>query len=102
MAWIANFVVKDRSDLSKSLDADTSKSKRGQKSGTQSAVKFDDGPQEGEEEEETASPTALAMLDRLSQYVAFGGGGGGALLFDRGWKSKYSLSRKLKYETLEI
>lgn len=100
MAWIANFVVKDRSDLSKSLDADTSKSKRGQKSGTQSAVKFDDGPQEGEEEEEVASPTALAMLDRLSQYVAFGGGG--ALLFDRGWKSKYSLSRKLKYETLEI
>lgn len=100
MAWIANFVVKDRSDLSKSLDADTSKSKRGQKSGTQSAVKFDDGPQE--EEEEAASPTALAMLDRLSQYVAFGGGGGGALLFDRGWKSKYSLSRKLKYETLEI
>lgn len=98
MAWIANFVVKDRSDLSKSLDADTSKSKRGQKSGTQSAVKFDDGPQE--EEEEAASPTALAMLDRLSQYVAFGGGG--ALLFDRGWKSKYSLSRKLKYETLEI
>lgn len=65
MAWIANFVVKDRSDLSKSLDADTSKSKRGQKSGTQSAVKFDDGPQE--EEEEAASPTALAMLDRLSQ-----------------------------------
>lgn len=77
MAWIANFVVKDRSDLSKSLDADTSKSKRGLKSGTQSAVKFDDGPQEGEEEEEAASPTALAMLDRLSQYVAFGGGGGG-------------------------
>lgn len=65
-----NFVVKDRSDLSKSLDADTSKSKKGQKSGTQSAVKFDDGPQEGEGEEEAASPTALAMLDRLSQYVA--------------------------------
>uniref|UniRef100_K1RWZ9 Uncharacterized protein C3orf20 n=1 Tax=Magallana gigas TaxID=29159 RepID=K1RWZ9_MAGGI len=60
-------LVKDRSDLSKSLDADTSKSKRGQKSGTQSAVKFDDGPQEGEGEEEAASPTALAMLDRLSQ-----------------------------------
>lgn len=60
-------IMKDRSDLSKSLDADTSKSKRGQKSGTQSAVKFDDGPQEGEEEEEAASPTALAMLDRLSQ-----------------------------------
>lgn len=60
-------LVKDRLDLSKSLDADTSKSKRGQKSGTQSAVKFDDGPQEGEGEEETASPTALAMLDRLSQ-----------------------------------
>nr|XP_034307211.1 uncharacterized protein LOC105319401 isoform X7 [Crassostrea gigas] len=59
--------MKDRSDLSKSLDADTSKSKRGQKSGTQSAVKFDDGPQEGEGEEEAASPTALAMLDRLSQ-----------------------------------
>lgn len=70
-----NFVVKDRSDLSKSLDADTSKSKRGQKSGTQSAVKFDDGPQEGEGEEEAASPTALAMLDRLSQYVAKWWGG---------------------------
>lgn len=60
-------LVKDRSDLSKSLDADTSKSKRGQKSGIQTAVKFDDGPQEGEGEEEAASPTALAMLDRLSQ-----------------------------------
>ena len=59
------FSVKERS----SLDVETSKSKKGQKSGNQSAVKFDDSPQDGEGEDETASPTALAMLDRLSQYV---------------------------------
>ncbi|XP_078341968.1 uncharacterized protein LOC111107827 isoform X2 [Crassostrea virginica] len=55
--------MKERS----SLDVETSKSKKGQKSGNQSAVKFDDSPQDGEVEDETASPTALAMLDRLSQ-----------------------------------
>jgi hypothetical protein len=61
------FAVKGRSETSKSLDVETGKSKKNQRSGNQSAVKFDDSPQDEEGEGENASPTALAMFERLSQ-----------------------------------
>ncbi|XP_055999633.1 uncharacterized protein LOC125656907 isoform X4 [Ostrea edulis] len=66
-APIEDFVVKDRSETSKSLDIETGKSKKSQRSGNQSAVKFDDSPQEEEGDGDNASPTALAMFERLSQ-----------------------------------
>ncbi|XP_062584054.1 uncharacterized protein LOC134245821 isoform X4 [Saccostrea cucullata] len=59
-------LVKGRSDTSKSFDMETSKSKKTPKGGNQSAVKFDDSPQDLEDEVETASPTAMAMFERLS------------------------------------